>query len=65
MKIVGKIKPLEKGSREWSEITEAACAWRKASLESGQNATLCENAARELEIERDQGLIVHLNCRIS
>jgi hypothetical protein len=35
----------------------------RAAFGTEQNTTQCEAAARELEIERDHGIIVHINRR--
>ena len=51
------------------QINWAIQMWRYAAAQDTKNGMLqraqtCENAARELEIERDTGKIVHINVRI-
>lgn len=64
LKIVSRLEKAERGSERWNQLTWAIAAWRKASISTGQNMAICENAARELEVERDHGVIVHINTRI-
>jgi len=60
---VSMVEPAIPGSERWNQLTWAISAWRKASLATSQNMATCENAAQELEIERDTGKIVHINKR--
>lgn len=63
--IKSKVQIAVPGTEHHKQLTWAIQAWRKASLASGQCMETCENAARELEIERDKGTIVHINTRTS
>lgn len=63
LRVVSRVEKPERGSEQWQQLTWAIGAWRRAAISDGQNMHICENAARELEIERDHGVIVHLNTR--
>jgi len=62
-KLISKGDPAEPGSERWKLLTQAIRDWRRATL-CDYGSQVCENAARELEIERDTGKIVHINTRI-
>ena len=51
------------GSPEYEQLTWAIRTWLQAACSGYYGSATCENAARELEIERDHGFIVHINRR--
>ncbi len=62
--IQSKVTKPEHGSDHYNQLSWAIEQWMKASVGTGQNQIQCENASRELQIERDHGFIVHINRRI-
>ena len=62
LKVQSERTPPAKGAPEYDQLTWAIRAWRQAALHE-QCSDLCEAAARELEIERDHGVVVHINRR--
>jgi hypothetical protein len=62
LKVLARVPIPARDSDRWNQLTWAINAWRRAAL-SDRNMATCENAARELEIERENGEIVHLNVR--
>ena len=49
-------------SPAYQQLTLAITQWRRAAG-NDRNPDTCNNAALELEIERDHGVIIHLNRR--
>lgn len=61
--VINRSQPLVRGTDEYNLATDAIKQWRKAAYQSGQNTKQCLNAAREIEIERDQGVSIAINAR--
>jgi len=64
LKVERRVAPAPTGSERHELLTRAAAQWRLAGLDPCGSLAICENVARELEIERDTGAVVYLNRRI-
>lgn len=62
--IQGFVPKFAPGQPEFEQLTWAISMWRKCATSGEYSSATCENAARELEIERDSGYIVHINKRV-
>jgi len=66
MKVISNCPIPIKGSERWNELTESIRDWNKASSGTLNEtaSAVYHNAAEEARLERDEGIIAHINVRI-